>query len=108
MRGLEDDAGHKFSSRGRSQSKIILTFSHSKMADFKEPENLPAISQDSQVEKIYSEGSLEHVDTFSGIDPVVNKAVTRKLDRRIVPWLFGIWFVPLNISNIFSWSKIQY
>ena len=40
--------------------------------------------------------TIEKVDTTLTlgqlpIDAAVDKRITRKFDRRIIPWLFGIW-----------------
>ena len=33
----------------------------------------------------------EVLEAQNAIDPVLDKKVTRKCDRHIIPWLFGIW-----------------
>ena len=47
---------------------------------------------DSYVEK-QIDGLGDAVTPFE-IDPVLDKRVTRKFDRHIIPWLFGIWYAP--------------
>ena len=35
------------------------------------------------------------------IDPLLDRRITRKLDRHLLPWLFGIWFFAfIDRSNI--------
>ncbi|KAK4996636.1 hypothetical protein LTR28_000125, partial [Elasticomyces elasticus] len=35
------------------------------------------------------------------IDPALDKIITRKFDRRVVPWLFGLWLLAfIDRSNI--------
>lgn len=29
----------------------------------------------------------------SQVDPAVDKRITRKFDKRVVPWLFGMWLL---------------
>lgn len=41
-----------------------------------------------QIEKIGA-GPPGDVD----IDPALDRAITRKFDRHIVPWLFGLWLL---------------
>lgn len=49
-------------------------------------------------------GDLEKYDTAGQeiyIDPALDKAVTRKFDKHIVPWLFGLWLLAfIDRSNI--------
>ena len=33
------------------------------------------------------------LEAQNAIDPALDRKVTRKCDFRIVPWLFGIWYV---------------
>jgi len=51
-------------------------------------------SSNDQIEKIGA-GDPEEID----IDPALDRAITRKFDKHIVPWLFGLWllaFIGLN------------
>ncbi len=41
-----------------------------------------------QIEKIGA-GPPEDVD----IDPALDRAITRKFDKHIIPWLFGLWLL---------------
>ena len=47
---------------------------------------------------------LEKYDTAGDeihIDPEVDKRITQKFDRRVVPWLFGLWLLAfIDRSNI--------
>lgn len=42
--------------------------------------------EERHVEKVSAAG-IQHE-----VDPVIDKRVTRKFDRHILPWLFGIWY----------------
>lgn len=49
--------------------------------------------------------TLEHITavdyTLPGIDPALDRAITRKFDTHILPWLFGLWlFAFIDRSNI--------
>ena len=47
---------------------------------------------------------LGHVDTkpeLLGVDPALDRAITRKFDTHCVPWLFGLWLLAfIDRSNI--------
>ena len=32
-------------------------------------------------------------DDNAGIDPLLDKRITRKFDTHVVPWLFGLWLL---------------
>ena len=61
------------------------------MSDLRQQEKVLENDMDFQLEQAYTTDTVVTVDTFAGIDPILNKRVTRKMDRRIVPWLFGVW-----------------
>ncbi len=51
-------------------------------------------SPDGKLESGYHETRVEKlskIETNYEIDPEIEKRVTRKCDRHIIPWLFGIW-----------------
>ncbi len=57
----------------------------------------------------YENGHLEKVERYTNnggsepedISPALDRAITRKFDHRIVPWLFGLWLLAfIDRSNI--------
>lgn len=53
------------------------------------------------------ENRVEHVEPINStwedvvIDPDVDKRLTRKFDKHVVPWLFGLWLLAfIDRSNI--------
>ena len=49
------------------------------------------------LEKITTAGTDQLLD----IDPSLDRRITRKLDKHIVPWLFGLWLLAfIDRSNI--------
>ena len=61
------------------------------MSDLGQQEKVSHNDVDCQLEQAYSTDAVATVDTFTAIDPALSKRVTRKMDRRIIPWLFGVW-----------------
>jgi hypothetical protein len=62
------------------------------MLSNKEVKSSPPASSD-KLENAYGEARIEKLsagDTYD-TDPALDKRVTRKFDRHIIPWLFGIW-----------------
>ncbi len=44
---------------------------------------------------------VNSADTVFVLDPAMDKRITRKFDRHIVPWLFGLWLLAfIDRSNI--------
>lgn len=51
---------------------------------------------DSQAERVKREDSA-----LLDIEPALDQAITRRFDRHIVPWLFGLWLLAfIDRSNI--------
>lgn len=48
----------------------------------------PSNDLDPQMEKINTTW-----DDTTGIDPALDKRITRKFDYHVVPWLFGLWLL---------------
>lgn len=46
-----------------------------------------------KLENGYTEGQIGKASAYDtyDTDPALDKRVTRKFDRHIIPWLFGIW-----------------
>lgn len=67
-------------------------------------EHVSNISSSSDLAEKPGVVELEKLDTVGNeivIDPVVSRAVTRKFDKHIVPWLFGLWLLAfIDRSNI--------
>jgi len=74
---------------------------------------MPDMSDD----KVASFAHFDHVEgegkgyAEAHIDPALDERITRKFDRRIVPWLFGLWLLAFidrsNIGN-FSTTSLVY
>lgn len=60
---------------------------------------------DFEGEKVLEQQKIESLPSDSSeslaIDPVLNRRITRKFDRHVVPWLFGLWLLAfIDRSNI--------
>ena len=52
---------------------------------------------DTSLEKI----PVDRVTTHAEIEPALDRRITRVFDRRLVPWLFGLWLLAfIDRSNI--------
>ena len=61
---------------------------------------------DSKPEIFEDEHKRVHNVEVHDIDPALDRAITRKLDTHMMPWLFGIWllaFMP-TLACITSWQ----
>ena len=57
--------------------------------------------EDVQIEKAHFERVTTTESEQLDIDPALDRAITRKFDRHIVPWLFGLWLLAfIDRSNI--------
>lgn len=59
-------------------------------------EGIRQTDSDSQAERVKHEDS-----GLLDIEPALDQAITRRFDRHIVPWLFGLWLLAfIDRSNI--------
>ena len=75
------------------------------MGPFERDESSVSGSNDLREEAGLEKAHFERVKTIEpeqlGIDPALDHAITRRFDRHIVPWLFGLWLLAfIDRSNI--------
>ena len=72
------------------------------------PETYGIEKQSDATEKEIEFGRLKTLDSqATGIDPALDRRITRKFDLHLMPWLFGIWlFAFIDRSNIGN-ARIQ-
>lgn len=71
----------------------------SKLANMDNPATMQVPSETLLDEKGTKEDQAEHLEPINSswedlvIDPDVDKRLTRKFDKHVVPWLFGLWLL---------------
>jgi MFS family permease len=66
----------------------------------KEHDVSPAHSQSPDIDRVEKVNTTWD-DSIGEIDPALDKRITRKLDKHIMPWLFGLWLLAfIDRSNI--------
>ena len=51
----------------------------------------------------------EEYTQIEGIDAGLNRRITRRFDRHLIPWLFGIWLLAfIDRSNMYGKRAVEY